>query len=220
MRDFPIFTTDNGVSSLTLREIPYRGQAYICIRDVIPEYFEEHLQECVSFCKMAGADRVYTTGHSLLEEYPLYTAVVEMRMEARPDPAKMTNIFPVTEETAPRWRQIYNEKMKGVDNARTLETREEKQLAASNGAYFVHENGKLLGIGWLEDCKLLAVASVQPGEGERVMHTLLSTVEGATVTLEVASTNLRAIRLYERLGFVATQEISRWYCVHPAQKLR
>lgn len=219
MRDFPLFTTDYGVSSLTLREIPYRGQAYICIRNVQPEFFAEHLRECVSFCKMAGAEQIFATGHSMLETYPMYTAVVEMRTEARPDPDKTVHIFPVTEDTASRWRQIYNEKMKGVDNARTLESRDEKQLAASSGTYFVHENGTLLGIGWLEDSKLLAVASVQPGAGQQVMHTLMSTVEGETVTLEVASTNLRAIRLYERMGFVPTREISRWYWVHPAQNV-
>ena len=39
MRDFPIFTTEYGVSSLTLKEIPYKKQAFICIRDVQPGFF-------------------------------------------------------------------------------------------------------------------------------------------------------------------------------------
>ena len=33
------------------------------------------------------------------------------------------------------------------------------------------------------------------------------------MALEVASTNARAIRLYEKLGFLKTAEVSRWYCV-------
>lgn len=218
MRNFPLFTTDYGVSSLTLREIPYRQLAYICIRDVQPDGFEAHLKECVSFCVMAGAERVYASGHELLERYPLYTAVTEMRRDVCPDREKMASIFPVTEATAGRWRQLYNEKMKNVDNARTLEARDEKELTESSGAYFVHENGALLGIGWLDGDKLLAVAAVQPGAGERVMHTLISAVDAETVKLEVASTNRRAIRLYERMGFVPVREISSWYCVHPAQK--
>ena len=45
------------------------------------------------------------------------------------------------------------------------------------------------------------------------MHTLMSLDEGGQITLEVASTNERAIRLYERLGFVKTREINRWYRV-------
>ena len=43
------------------------------------------------------------------------------------------------------------------------------------------------------------------------MHTLMSMVEGATMTLEVASGNERAIRLYERLNFLKVKEVTRWY---------
>ena len=46
MRDFPIFTTEYGVSSLILKEIPYRNEAYIRIRDVQKDFFENHLAEC------------------------------------------------------------------------------------------------------------------------------------------------------------------------------
>ena len=51
------------------------------------------------------------------------------------------------------------------------------------------------------------------GAGERVMHTMMSLAEGEPIRLEVASTNRRAIRLYERLGFVTVGEKSRWYCL-------
>jgi predicted GNAT family acetyltransferase len=125
----------------------------------------------------------------------------------------MANLFPVTEETAGKWRSIYNEAMRTVDNAGTLEAREEKKILESGGAYFVHEAGELLGIFWLEENKLLAVASVKKGAGERVMHTMMSLVPEETMELEVASTNARAIRLYERMGFAATAEVSRWYRV-------
>ena len=50
MRDFPVFTTENGVSSITLKEVPYKGVAYIKIQSSLqPESF---LQECVDFCKI------------------------------------------------------------------------------------------------------------------------------------------------------------------------
>ena len=65
----------------------------------------------------------------------------------------------------------------------------------------------------MKDGELLAVCSAKPGTGERVMHTLMSLAEGETMTLEVASTNERAIRLYEKLGFVRTGEKARWYRV-------
>lgn len=213
MRDFPIFTTEYGVSSLYLKEIPYKKQAYICIRDVQEAFFQEHLRECASFCRMAGAERIFAAEHKKLSEYPLYTAVYEMRGTAWVHPEKLVNLFPVTEATVEQWRGIYNTSMKNVDNSGTLESRDEKRIVESGGAYFVHQNGELLGIGWLENTKLLAVASVKKGMGETVMHTLMSLVEGAQMTLEVASTNERAIRLYEKLGFLKTAEIRRWYYV-------
>ena len=215
MRDFPIFMTEYGVSSLVLREIPYKKAAYIRIRDVQADFFAEHLEECVSFCRMCGAERIFAADHEKLGGYPLYTSVAQMQGQARTDREKVRCLFPVTEETVSKWRNIYNERMAGVDNAGTLESREEKEILQSGGAYFVHEGGELLGIGWLEGDKFLAVAAVRPGAGLQVMHTLLSLREGEPVTLEVASTNTRAIRLYERMGFVRTAEITRWYRVFP-----
>ena len=211
MRDFPIFTTEYGVSSLFLKEIPYKNAAYIRIRDVQEDFFKEHLQECVSFCRMAGAERIFAADHSRLEEYPLYTAVYEMRGSVCPEPEREACLFPVTEETVSKWRTIYNEAMRRVDNSQTLESRDEKRILQSGGAYFVHQNGALLGIGWIEDGILLAVAAVKKGAGETVLRTLATLTEDGQLRLEVASTNVRAIRLYERLGFLKTAEITRWY---------
>ena len=211
MKDFPVFTTDWGVSSLILREIPYREEAYIHIQDVQPEGFEEHLKECVSFCRMAGAERVYATGTQLLQAYPEYMSVYEMRGTAWVDPEKLQNLFPVTDTTVSRWRSLMNERLRPVDNAATLTAFDEKKIVQSGGAYYIHQNGELLGLGWMEDTKLLLVAAVKPGAGETVMHSLMSLVEGADMTIEVASTNDRAIRLYEKLGFMKTREVVKWY---------
>lgn len=215
MRDFPIFTTEYGVSSLVLKEIPYKNIAFICIRDVQKAFFGEHLAECVSFCRMCGAEAVFAAGHERLEGYPLYTAVLEMRGQAVPDREQVRCLFPVTEQTVSEWRTIYNRKMASVDNTATLESRDERKILESGGAYFIHDGGHLLGIGWLEGTKLLAVAAVRKGAGEQVMHTLLSLVEGENMVLEVASSNVRAIRLYEKLGFLKTAEHTRWYRVWP-----
>ena len=213
MKDIPMFTTDYGVASLVLKEIPYRGQAYVRVLDVQPGQIRELIAECVSFCRMVGADAVYATGQDDLVQWPVYTSVYEMQGDALVDWEKTENLFPVTEQTVTRWREIYNERMRGVDNAATLESRDEKRILESCCAYFVHRQGELLGIGWLDEGKLLAVASAVPGAGERVMNTLMSLDEGGRLCLEVASTNEWAIRLYERLGFIKTREISCWYRV-------
>lgn len=213
MRDFPVFTTDFGVASLVLKEIPYRGEAYITMRDVQPGGLEEHLKECVSFCRMAGAEKIYAKGHPELERYPLHAAVYEMKGTAWVDTDKLECLFPVTEETVGQWRSICNERMRSIDCSATQTKADEQEILTSGGAYFIHHQGELLGIGWMADPELLLVCSVKPGAGERVMHTLMSLVEGAQMTLEVASTNERAIRLYERLGFLKTAEVTRWYRV-------
>ncbi len=209
MKDIPMFATEYGIASLALGEIPYRQEAYIRVVEAQPGMLSELIRECMDFCRAAGAEKVYWSAGAA--EGELYTAVYEMQGTAWVDPDKQENLFPVTEETVLQFRQLLNEKMAGVDNAATITSADEKALIGSGGAYFVHRAGHLLGLGWLEDNQLLAVASIEPGAGERVMHTLMSLVEGQTLTLEVASTNERAIRLYERLGFVKTKEIRKWY---------
>ena len=92
-----MFTTEYGVASLILKEVPYRQEAYIIIQST--EQPGELLKECVSFCRMAGAEKIYAKGHELLEQYPLHTAVYEMRGTAWVDKDQLECLFPVTEET-------------------------------------------------------------------------------------------------------------------------
>lgn len=213
MRDFPFFTTDFGVASLVLREIPYKKEAYISVRDVQPGMLPDLLAECVSFCKMAGAEHIYASGHDELSAYPHFMTVLQMRGQTRTSKERSVCLFPVTEQTVDRWRELYNQRMKSVHNSRTLEKRDEKQLLESSGVYFVHEREVLQGIGWVEGDTLLAIASAVPGAGEKVLTALMDLVPEEHMTLEVASDNTTAIRLYERMGFLKTGEVSRWYDV-------
>lgn len=209
MRDIPMFSTEYGVASLILREIPYRQEAYIRIQDTA--YPEEFLQECVSFCRMAGAEKIYATGHSYLERYTVHTSVWRMRcaLEQLPQTDAMT--MPVTEQTLEQWRQIYNEAMKSVDNASYMDEKDASKRLQDGDGYFVHRDGILLGIGIASEGRIHAVVSVQPGAGQDVLVALTHALFDEEIELEVASTNLRAIRLYERLGFLKTAEVSRWY---------
>lgn len=211
MRDFPVFTTEYGVASLVLREIPYRSEAYITIQD--SQEPEKLLAECVEFCRVCGAEKIFARGDPYLERFPLHSIIYEMRGEAHVDGHLVEDLWPVTQENIGKWRQLLNERMSGVDNAGTLEKKGEQEILESGGAYFIHRSGELLGAGWLMEDELMLIASFQPGAGERVMHTLLSLIPDQQLKLQVVSTNVPAIRLYEKLGFIKTAELRRWYRV-------
>ena len=210
MKDIPMFDTDTGVSTLLLKEVPYKHIAYVKVQSVQPGGLRAHLDECISFCRMCGAERILAQGHPELEDYPVHGTVLHMRMTV-PDREPPAMVFPVTEATVRRWREIYNQRMAGVDNAATLTALDEKRIVSSGGACFVHDCGELLGIGWVEGSEILCVATVQPGAGERVLGTLLTLTDGDQAELEVVSTNTRAIRLYERMGFVTVGESMKWH---------
>ena len=216
MRDIPVFTTEYGVASLVLKEIPYRAEAYIVIQSSCQP--EELLAECVGFCRACGAEKIYARNHSFLEKYPIHASVMKMCGIARVDESKVENLWPVTEETVTQWREFMNERLKHVDNAATLEKRDEAEILSRGGAYFVHRNGELLGGGWLVDGKLLLIAGAKPGAGEQVMHTLMSLQPDQPIQLEVASTNTRGIGLYEKVGFIKTEELHKWHKIFPSDK--
>lgn len=211
MKDFPVFTTEYGVASLILKEVPYRQEAYIVIQST--EQPEELLAECISFCRVVGAERIYVRGHEIAEKYPLHVIIYEMRGEMEADEALVAHLWPVTGETIGFWRQLLNEKMRDVDNAGTLEKKGENEILELGGAYFVHNDGQLLGAGWILGEELKLIAATEKGAGERVFQTLLSAANPERLHLQVASTNDRAIRLYERMGMIKTAELRRWYRV-------
>ena len=122
-------------------------------------------------------------------------------------------LFPVTEETVGEWLDIYNTRMADVPNAAYMDSKDGKELLKTGDGYFIHKDGQLLGIGKAAGDFISAIVAVKPGMGETVVRTLVSALTEDTVRLMVAGANERAVRLYERLGFVKTKELSRWYRV-------
>ncbi len=211
MRDIPVFTTENGVASLVLREVPYRAEAYITLQD--SQNPEGLLKECVDFCRAVGADRVYAKGNAILEGYPMHTAIWKMQRRKDGLPSSDAALFPVTEETIDRWRSLYNEGMKAVPNAATMTREDGRKLIARGAGYFVHRSGELLGIGIAAGDTVEAIISVKRGHGADVMLALCSVLFSENIHVEVASVNSPAFKLYEKLGFTRTVELSRWYSV-------
>lgn len=207
MRDFPVFDTQYGVASLTLREIPYCQKAYIKILDTLEP--EKLLSECRGFCTAVGAEQIYASGHEILEQYSLHATIVRMECNREQLLFGEAAAVAVTEETADLWKKIYNEKMKSVPNAAYMDDAQAKKLPGS-GCY-IYKEDRLIGIGKLGEGTIEAVASLQPGAGAEVVSALAKRLDTQKVTLEVAAENTRAVVLYERLGFIVTGEISKWY---------
>lgn len=209
MKDLPVFTTQNGAASLTLREIPYRKEAYIRLQD--SRNPGELLAECADFCRCCGAERVFAAERLLPATYPMYTAIWQMRAPWVAMPRADACLWPVLPENSARWQRIYNRRMAEVPAAHYMTDGDMKALLEKGDGYFIHADGALLGIGRAYIDRIDAVASVVPGGGARVMATLCSALGEEQITLEVASANTAAVRLYERLGFAVTAELERWY---------
>ena len=211
MKDFPVFTTEFGVASLILREVPYQGTAYIRIQSSLDP--ENLVKECVSFCRMVGAERIYATGDPFLESFPFHTAMLRMVCHRDSLGDSDAALWPVQEHTADRFREIFNQKAPSIPNGAWMTEKDTKEMLQTGEGYFVHRDGVLLGIGRVFAGELRFLASVSPGAGADVLKALCRAATEDTVALTVASTNKKAIALYERLGFVPVEEQSRWFRV-------
>ena len=211
MRDIPMFTSEYGVASLFLKEIPYRGRAHIKIQSSLDP--EKLLEECIGFCRACGAEWIDAAGHEYLENYPLITSLCLMTRPMEGLPTLDASLFPMTQATMQQWLDIYNERMADIPNAAFMDSKDGKELLQKGSAYFVHKDGVLLGIGVASGDFIDTVISVKPGAGETVVRALASVLTEDTVRLMVADANTRAVRLYERMGFVKVKELSHWYKV-------
>lgn len=204
MRNIPNFTCEYGIANLVLQEIPRSGNAY-CLKVFAAEGCESQLlTECRRFCRMAGAERVFALGDGGEPAITILSMAVLKESLGQTDAC----LWPVMPENAEDYRRIYNDAMKPIPAALSLT---KKDMEGLEGAYFVHRGGELLGIGQVTDGELRAIASCVPGSGRDVALALLSAVTEERATLKVASTNLRAIRLYEKLGFVTTGIAETWF---------
>ena len=209
MKDIPFFDTEYGVAALVLKEIPYQGAAYVTVLDAWEP--EKLIAECRKFCVMCGAERVYATGHSCLDNRPLYTAMWEMRRSMDGFAETDAALWPVQEENLELWRGIYNDKVRCLPNAAWMARKDGRDMLSKGDGYFVHRGEKLLGIGRASADTIDWVAAVEPGAGRDVVCALAHALWCDTVTLTVASENPKALALYQSLGFAKTKEISKWF---------
>ena len=207
MNNIPVFTTEYGVASLILEEIPYKKVAYVTIQAT--QSPDELIKEALEFCHACGAETVLAKGHAALERFDYHCTI--MKMCSLKLPRAAAKRIPVNEERLQLWQDIYNEKMAGVDNAAYMTDQKAREMLQAADGYFVYRDKELLGIGRAAGEEISVVAACQKGAGEQVVLSLGEVLTGDRVCVNVASTNIPAIRLYTKLGFAKMEEISRWY---------
>ena len=209
MQDIPVFTGEYGVASLTLSQVPYKQEAYVRIQSAgEPEKF---LQECAGFCKAVGAEKIYFCGYDE-HDYPVYTELWEMAVSRDNLPDTDAALIPVQENTISRWMEIYNRRMKDVPASAYMRIQDGKKLIDSGNGYFVHRDKELLGIGIASGDTISAIVGTVPGAGREVLLALNHALSGDHAVVEVASVNILARKLYDRLGFLPVKTILKWYC--------
>lgn len=209
MRDFPIFATDNGVGSITLKEVPYTGNAYIKLGSA--ENIDAFLKDCLEFCSAVGATCVYATGHKCLEKYPLFATVVTMKRDRGGLPAGEAVLVPVTADNCELWRKLYNQKMQSVDNAAYITMGDMKDFVKAGTAWFVERQGVRIGIGVVENSCVRAMAATVKGAGKDVLLALCTATAEDSIELQVAQSNQKAMALYTRFGFQEVDNKIKWY---------
>ena len=90
MKDFPMFTTDFGVASLILKEVPYQGCSYIIIRDALqPEELTSRLElltkveEYRPSCLRCGAKLTFGNVQSL-DNSPMRDSIFQDTFDVQP----------------------------------------------------------------------------------------------------------------------------------------
>ncbi|MBR7122200.1 MAG: hypothetical protein IKC95_01930 [Oscillospiraceae bacterium] len=169
------------------------------------------MKECCDFCCLAGAESVYATGNDALKAFPVHTAILRMCRSKEGLPDTDAALFPLQEKTLSMWRELYNKRMSGIPNASYMTISDSQTLLCEGNGYFVHRGNTLLGIGISSSDTISCVISAVHGAGRDVLCALSRALLSDTVVIEVASVNTAAIRLYERLGFIQTDEVSVWY---------
>jgi len=212
VKNIPLFSTDSGVASLILEEIPYKQEAYIKIQS--SQVPEKLLNECIDFCKAIGANLVFATGHEFLRQYPVYTELIQMQCKRANILPSDLELKPVEDHMLQCWCDLYNANMRNVPNASTMVVQRLMKLTDEKRCYFVYDDQRLVGIGMIAADKVEGIVSLVSGMGADVMRALCGRLEGEYVTVEVAHNNVPAVKLYKKLGFSKVRTVSTWYCVY------
>lgn len=213
MKDIPVFTGTHGIATLVLAQIPWSGCGYVIVRSVWDDA-AAFLEECFGFCRACGAEQVYASWE--LEDLPAEHAydMVQMKIEKKALPDVPTvEIEELTKENSEAFLEIYNSCFRAVPGAASYSLKDTARLLGEEKAYLVRVDGGYAAIAEISEKGLEAIAVLPEhrGLGLRLTRTVLEKVPSTVIGLKVASTNTRAVGMYERLGFTPSGVLSRWW---------
>ena len=216
MRDIPMFTGTHGLASLVFREVAITGRAYVVVRAIWNGQAAAFLEECLGFCRAVGAKEVYATYEE--EELPANHAYDMIRMERKKAGlplGKPVELEPLTPENGADFLEIYNTCFQGVVGASRYGREDLLRLFDKDCGFLAKKDGKFAGVAEISETGLESIAVLPEfrGLGYDLALAVLPMVPRKTVSLKVASTNEKAIALYQRLAFEEKGIVRRWYCL-------
>lgn len=215
MKNIPMFTSSYGLATLILKEIAWNGRAYVLIRSVWNDQTAALLDECRSFCRAVGAEEIYASWDA--EELPAEHAwdMIDMACpkSALPAPRQTVELEQATPETAEDYLRIYNQCFRDVPAAASYDRKSLEPLYGEELIWLAKVHGQYAAVAEIskEGLEGIAVLPEFRGLGYDLAAAVLRMVPSTEVRLKVASTNVRARRLYDRLGFAETGISRRWY---------
>ena len=215
MKNIPMFTSSYGLATLILKEIAWNGRAYVLVRSVWNDQTAALLDECRSFCRAVGAEEIYASWDA--EELPAEHAwdMIDMACpkSALPAPRQTVELEQATPETAEDYLRIYNQCFRDVPAAASYDRKSLEPLYGEEMIWLAKVHGQYAAVAEIskEGLEGIAVLPEFRGLGFDLAATVLRMVPSTEVRLKVASTNVRARRLYDRLGFAEVGISRRWY---------
>jgi len=215
MKNIPVFTACGGIATLFLKEIPATRRAYAILQTHTEGMESEQAAACAEFCRMAGAQEVYLScrdGFALPLPHSHDMLLMTLPREMLRQPERPVTLEPLCSETEQFYIPQFNRRFSPVLNA-ALTSASVLEQAADNGSrhFLLRAEGAYIALGEVRGNELCAIASLSPGWGEDAAWALLAQTEGDPVTLSVCSANIRAMALYECMGFRQTEVLSKWY---------
>lgn len=216
MNNIPIFPSQGGTAVLILREIPFTKKAYIILELVVEENLSAMISECAAFCRGCGAEECFVSRKTVPLPLPHAYDIIEMEtLKSSLPQGKPVTLAGIQEDNDSIYINLYNRCFSTVSGSAAYDRSQIRRI------YLLHQkaflallpDGTPFGFGELHENELAAVGVLPQyrGRGYDLTLSLLSHCPGPKITLTVASDNLPAQKLYQRIGFQETRVVSHWY---------